>query len=309
MRIYGSVAELVGSTPLLELKNYTEKHALGATIYAKLEGTNPAGSSKDRVALSMIEGAEESGRLKSGSVIIEPTSGNTGIGLCALGVSRGYKVIIVMPDNMSEERQMLMRAYGAQLVLTDGTLGMTGAIKKAEELASDIDGAVVMGQFDNPDNPRAHYDTTGPEIWEDTDGGVDIFVAGIGTGGTVSGVGAYLKERNADIRIVGVEPEGSPFLTKGISGPHGLQGIGAGFVPAILDMSVIDEIITVTDEQAYAEGREMAECQGVLVGISSGAALYAARMLAQRPENTGKRIVVLLPDTGERYLSTKMFKV
>ncbi len=308
MAIYKSVSELVGNTPLLEIVNYSNKNSIDATIYVKLECFNPAGSVKDRVALYMIEGAESDGRLKVGSTIIEPTSGNTGIGLCAIGVSRGYKVIIVMPDTMSVERQMLMRAYGAELVLTDGALGMKGAIEKANELATEIDGGVVMGQFENPDNPRAHYETTGVEIWDDTNGEVDIFVAGIGTGGTISGIGKYLKENNPNIKIVGVEPTNSPYLTKGIVGTHGLQGIGAGFIPETLDTSVCDEIITVSEDEAYCDGRSLAQVEGILVGISSGAALSAAKKLAQRPENKGKKIVVLLPDTGERYLSTQMFK-
>ena len=308
MAIYKSVSELVGNTPLLEIVNYSNKNSIDATIYVKLECFNPAGSVKDRVALYMIEGAESDGRLKVGSTIIEPTSGNTGIGLCAIGVSRGYKVIIVMPDTMSVERQMLMRAYGAELVLTDGALGMKGAIEKANELATEIDCGVVMGQFENPDNPRAHYETTGVEIWDDTNGEVDIFVAGIGTGGTISGIGKYLKENNPNIKIVGVEPTNSPYLTKGIVGTHGLQGIGAGFIPETLDTSVCDEIITVSEDEAYCDGRSLAQVEGILVGISSGAALSAAKKLAQRPENKGKKIVVLLPDTGERYLSTQMFK-
>ena len=307
MKVYGNISELVGSTPLLEIKNYTESNSLCATIYAKLESFNPAGSVKDRVALSMIEGAKASGRLKEGSVIIEPTSGNTGIGLCALGVSLGYRVIIVMPDSMSIERQLLMKAYGAELVLTDGSLGMKGAIERAEELCREIDGGVIMGQFENPDNPRAHYETTGPEIWSDTDAGVDIFVCGIGTGGTISGVGRYLKEKDPNIKIIGVEPASSPYLTRGISGSHGLQGIGAGFMPETLDMSVIDEIMTVTEDEAYAEGRALASSEGILAGISSGAALFAAKKIAQREASSGKRIVVLLPDTGDRYLSTPMF--
>ena len=308
MAIFRSVSELVGKTPLLEIANYCNKNSLDATIYTKLECLNPAGSVKDRAALYMIDGAESDGRLKVGSTIIEPTSGNTGIGLASLGVSRGYRVIIVMPDNMSVERQMLMKAYGAELVLTDGALGMAGAIDKANELASKIDGGVVMGQFDNPDNPRAHYETTGVEIWNDTNGELDIFVCGIGTGGTISGTGKYLKEQNANIKIVGVEPINSPYLTKGISGSHGLQGIGAGFIPKALDTSIYDEIITVSEDEAYNEGRSLAHTEGILVGISSGAALSAAKTLAQRQENKGKKIVVLLPDTGERYLSTQMFK-
>lgn len=305
--IYRSISELVGKTPMLEASNYSNKYSLKATVYAKLEGFNPAGSVKDRVALYMIDGAEKSGRLTKGSTIIEPTSGNTGIGLCAIGVSRGYRVIIVMPDSMSVERQMLMRAYGAELVLTDGSLGMKGAIDKAEQLAAEC-GGVVMGQFENPDNPLAHYETTGAEIWEETNGKIDIFVAGIGTGGTISGTGKYLKEKNPNIKIVGVEPSNSPYLTKGIAGAHGLQGIGAGFIPNTLDTGVYDEVITVSEEEAYAEGRAFAQSEGILIGISSGAALSAAKTLAQRDENKGKKIVVLLPDTGDRYLSTDMFK-
>ena len=305
--IYRSISELVGKTPMLEASNYSNKYSLKATVYAKLEGFNPAGSVKDRVALYMIDGAERSGRLTKGSTIIEPTSGNTGIGLCAIGVSRGYRVIIVMPDSMSVERQMLMRAYGAELVLTDGSLGMKGAIDKAEQLAAEC-GGVVMGQFENPDNPLAHYETTGAEIWEETNGKIDVFVAGIGTGGTISGTGKYLKEKNPNIKIVGVEPSNSPYLTKGIAGAHGLQGIGAGFIPNTLDTGVYDEVITVSEEEAYAEGRAFAQSEGILVGISSGAALSAAKTLAQRDENKGKKIVVLLPDTGDRYLSTDMFK-
>ncbi len=308
MAIYKSVSELVGKTPLLEIANYCNKNSLGATVYAKLECLSPAGSVKDRAALYMIEGAEREGRLKAGSTIIEPTSGNTGIGLSAIGVSRGYRVIIVMPDNMSVERQLLMGAYGAELVLTDGALGMAGAIDKANKLAREIDGGVVMGQFDNPDNPRAHYETTGVEIWQDTNGEIDIFVAGIGTGGTLSGTGKYLKEQNPNIKIVGVEPQKSPYLTKGISGAHGLQGIGAGFLPKNLDISLCDEIITVSEDEAYAEGRSLARAEGILVGISSGAAIFVTKKLALREENKDKKIVVLLPDTGERYLSTQMYK-
>ncbi len=307
MAIYKSVTELVGNTPLLEISNYCNKNALEATLYAKLECLNPAGSVKDRAALYMIEGAERDGRLNAGSTIIEPTSGNTGIGLAALGVSRGYRVIIVMPDSMSKERQLLMKAYGAELVLTNGALGMAGAIDKANQLSKEIDGGIVMGQFENPDNPRAHYETTGVEIWQDTNGEIDIFVAGIGTGGTISGIGKYLKEQNPNIKVIGVEPAKSPYLTKRIAGVHGLQGIGAGFIPKVLDTSVYDDIITVSEDEAYCEGRSLARTEGILVGISSGAALYAAKKLAQRQENKGKKIVVLLPDTGERYLSTDMF--
>ena len=307
MAIYKSVSELVGRTPMLEISNYCNKNAIDATIYAKLECLNPAGSVKDRAALYMIEGAERDGRLKAGATIIEPTSGNTGIGLCAIGVSRGYRVIIVMPDNMSKERQLIMKAYGAELVLTDGALGMKGAIDKANEISKEMCGGVVMGQFENPDNPRAHYETTGVEIWNDTNGDIDIFVAGIGTGGTISGTGKYLKEQNPNIKIVGVEPVKSPYITKGIAGSHGLQGIGAGFIPEALDTSVYDEIITVNEDEAYREGRALARTEGILVGISSGAALAAAKKLAQPPQNKGKKIVVLLPDTGERYLTTDMF--
>ena len=308
MAIYKSVSQLVGNTPLLEISNYCNKNSLDATIYAKLECLNPAGSVKDRAALYMIDGAERDGRLTKGCTIIEPTSGNTGIGLASLGVSRGYRVIIVMPDNMSVERQMLMKAYGAELVLTDGALGMAGAIDKANQLAKEIDGGVVMGQFENPDNPRAHYETTGVEIWQDTCGEIDIFVCGIGTGGTLSGIGKYLKEQNSNIKIVGVEPTNSPYLTKGISGAHGLQGIGAGFLPKTLDTSVYDEIITVSEDEAYSAGKALVRTEGILVGISSGAALAAAKKVALREETKGKKIVVLLPDTGERYLSTQMFK-
>lgn len=306
--IYNSVAELVGHTPLLRLNNIEKNHSLSAAIIAKVEAVNPAGSVKDRVALNMINDAEERGILTKKSVIIEPTSGNTGIGLCAVAASRGYKVIIVMPDSMSAERQMLMRAYGAELVLTDGRLGMSGAIEKAEEIRKTTPGAIIAGQFVNPSNPAAHYKTTGPEIWDDTDGKVDIFVCGVGTGGTVTGVGRYLKEKNPEIKIVGIEPDNSAVLSGGKAGAHGLQGIGAGFVPDVLDVSIIDEIITITDEEAFSAGREIARCEGLLVGISSGAALSAAIKLAERDENRGKNIVVLLPDTGDRYLSTEMFR-
>lgn len=305
--IYTSVDQLIGRTPLLELSNMEKAFDIKGKIYAKLESFNPAGSAKDRVALAMINAAEADGRLLPGGTIIEPTSGNTGIGLCAVAAARGYKAIIVMPDTMSVERQMLMKAYGAELVLTDGALGMKGAIAKADELARDIPGSWVAGQFDNPANPQAHYDATGPEIWEDTDGQVDIFVAGIGTGGTITGVGKYLKEKNPSIRVVGVEPAGSPYLTEGRAGAHGLQGIGAGFVPTVLDTAVYDEMITVTEADAYAMGRLLGRTEGILTGISSGAALWAAVQVVQRPESQGKRIVVLLPDTGDRYLSTPMF--
>ena len=305
MRIYGSVYQLVGRTPLLELRRYGA--GLGATILAKLEGFNPAGSAKDRVAVNMIASAEKSGRLSAGGTIIEPTSGNTGIGLAAVGAAKGYKVIIVMPDTMSLERQRLIAAYGAELVLTDGALGMTGAIEKAEELASEIPNSIVAGQFDNPANPEAHELTTAPEIWEDTDGTVDIFVAGVGTGGTLSGVGRYLKAKNPDVKVVAVEPSDSPLLSKGYAGAHGIQGIGANFVPENLDREIYDEVIAVSTEESYSAARTLATREGVLVGISSGAALFAATELAKREENKGKNIVVLLADSGERYLSTELF--
>ena len=307
MKIYGNVSELVGHTPLVRLCNIEKNNGLGAALIAKIEYMNPAGSVKDRVALEMINDAERTGRLKTGGTIIEPTSGNTGIGLAAIGASRGYRVIITMPDTMSKERQLLMTAYGAELVLTDGTLGMNGAIAKAEEIAKSIAGAIVAGQFTNPANPEAHRKTTGPEIWDDTDGKVDIFVVGAGTGGTVTGTGEYLKSKNPDIKIIAVEPTDSPVLSGGKAGAHGLQGIGAGFIPEVLNTSVYDEIITVTTEEAYSAGREIARSEGILVGISSGAALHAAKLVAARPENKGKTVVVLLPDTGDRYLSTEMF--
>lgn len=308
MRIYKSIEEIIGRTPLLQLCNYGKKHGLGANILAKVEAMNPGGSAKDRVARRMVEDAERAGILKEGATIIEPTSGNTGIGLAVMAAARGYRAIIVMPDTMSMERRLLMTSFGAELVLTEGQKGMAGAIEKAEELAKEIPGSFIPGQFDNPSNPAAHYDSTGPEIYEDTDGKVDIFVAGIGTGGTITGVGRYLKEKNPAVKIVGVEPASSPLLTKGTAGPHGLQGIGANFVPSILDRSVIDEILTVTDEEAYRTGRELAQTEGLLAGISAGAAAFAAAELAKRPENAGKNIVVLLPDTGDRYLSTEMFR-
>ena len=307
MKIYGSVAELVGNTPLLELKRFAELNGARATILAKLEFFNPAGSVKDRVAKNIIDDAEKQGRLKPGSTIIEPTSGNTGIGLAAIAVSKGYRVIIVMPDSMSEERRNLIKAYGAELVLTEGKLGMTGAIKRAEELLKEIPDSIIAGQFENPANPEAHFTSTGPEIWEDTDGEVDIFVAGVGTGGTISGTGKYLKSMNPNMKVVAVEPTDSPLLSKGISGPHGLQGIGANFVPETLDTDIYDEIITVSTEEAFAAAKTLAKSEGVLVGISSGAALHAAKEIALRPENYGKRIVVLLADTGDRYLSTPLF--
>ena len=306
-RIYASIDQLIGRTPLLELTNIAKEYSLPARLVAKLESFNPAGSVKDRVALSMILTAEAEGKLKPGSVIIEPTSGNTGIGLCAVAAARGYRAIIVMPDTMSVERQMLMKAYGAELVLTDGQYGMAAAIAKADELAKEIPGAIVAGQFVNPANPAAHEASTGPEIWADTDGEVDIFVCGVGTGGTITGTARYLKAQNPAIRVVGMEPAGSPVLSGGQAGPHGLQGIGAGFVPEVLDVSVMDEIVTVTEEEAYAAGRLLARREGVLAGISSGAALHAAIRVASRVENAGKTVVVLLPDTGDRYLSTPLF--
>lgn len=307
MKIYKSVDELVGNTPVVELRNIEKSENLAARLLVKLEMFNPAGSAKDRVAKAMLDDAEAKGIIGEGSVIIEPTSGNTGIGLAAIGAARGYRVIIVMPDNMSKERQLLMTAYGAELVLTDGKLGMKGAIEKAEELKKKIPGSIIAGQFENPANPAAHRVTTGPEIWNDTDGKVDIFVAGIGTGGTVSGTGEYLKSRNKNIKVVGVEPAGSPLITEGRAGAHGIQGIGANFVPENLDRDVLDEVMTVSDEDAFAAGRAIARGEGLLVGISSGAALHAAIELAKRRENYGKTIVALLPDTGERYLSSEMF--
>ena len=306
--IYTSVAQLIGKTPLLELTNIAKKDGLKTRVLAKLEGCNPAGSAKDRVGLSMILDAEEKGILKPGSVIIEPTSGNTGIGLCSVAAARGYKCIIVMPDSMSMERRLLMTAFGGELVLTPGKEGMTAAIAKAEELAKEIPGSWIAGQFVNPANPKAHYLTTGPEIWEDTDGKVDIFVAGIGTGGTITGTGKYLKEKNPDVKIVGVEPADSPLITRGVAGPHGLQGIGANFIPEILDTALLDEVVTVTTEQAYTAGRRMGTEEGVLAGISAGAALHAALEQAKLEENAGKTIVVLLPDSGERYLTTAMYQ-
>ena len=306
--IYTSAAQLIGKTPLLELTNIAKNDGLKATVLAKLEGRNPAGSAKDRVALSMILDAEEKGILKPGSVIIEPTSGNTGIGLCSVAAARGYKCIIVMPDSMSMERRLLMTAFGGELVLTPGAGGMSAAIAKAEELAKEIPGSWIAGQFVNPANPKAHYLTTGPEIWEDTDGHVDIFVAGIGTGGTISGTGKYLKEKNPDVKIVGVEPADSPLITTGKAGPHGIQGIGANFIPEILDTGILDEVITVTTEAAYAAGRRMGTEEGILAGISAGAALHVALELAKKEENAGKTIVALLPDSGERYLTTPMYQ-
>ena len=307
MNIKKSFTDLVGGTPLMELANYKKANGLAATVLAKLEYFNPAGSAKDRVAAYMIADAESSGRLQPGATIIEPTSGNTGIGLAAVAASKGYRVILTMPDTMSVERRNLLRAYGAELVLTEGKKGMAGAIEKANQLAASIPGSLIAGQFENPANPRAHYETTGPEIWRDTDGKVDIFVAGVGTGGTLSGVGRYLKEQNPDVKIVAVEPASSPLLSEGKAGAHGLMGIGANFVPDNLDRTVYDEIIPVTEADAYAAGRALVRGEGILVGITSGAAVHAAAMLAKRPENAGKIIVALLPDTGERYLSTPMF--
>ncbi|WP_298021288.1 cysteine synthase A [uncultured Dysosmobacter sp.] len=309
MKIVNSVADLIGHTPLMELKRYEEAEGVPAVLLAKLECMNPAGSAKDRVAAHMIAKAEQEGRLAPGGTIIEPTSGNTGIGLAAVGAAKGYHVILTMPDTMSVERRSLIAAYGAGIVLTPGKEGMAGAVAKAEELQRTIPGSIIAGQFENPANPEAHVLTTGPEIWEDTEGKVDIFVAGIGTGGTISGTGRYLKVRNPAVRVVGVEPASSPLLTQGHAGPHGLQGIGANFVPENLDRAVVDEIIPVTDQDAYAAGRELAQREGILVGITSGAAVWAAAELAKRPENRGKVIVALLPDSGERYLSTPMFQV
>lgn len=306
-KIYKSLTELIGNTPLMELVGFERENALEATVLAKLEYFNPAGSVKDRVAKSILDEAEQSGKLKPGGTIIEPTSGNTGIGLAAVAAARGYKLIITMPETMSMERRMLMKAYGAELVLTEGKKGMSGAIEKADELHREIPGSLVAGQFTNPANPKAHLETTGPEIYRDTDGKVDIFVAGVGTGGTLSGVGKYLKSKNLDVKVVAVEPATSPVLSQGKSGAHGIQGIGAGFVPDTLDTSVYDEIITVEDAAAYQYSRAVTSTDGLLVGISAGAALCAGAQLARRPENKGKTIVVLLPDSGERYLSTPLF--
>lgn len=307
MRVFEKITDLIGRTPLLELKNYGKDSDISARILAKLEYFNPAGSVKDRVAKSMLDDAEAKGLLNDNSVIIEPTSGNTGIGLAAVASARGYKVILTMPETMSMERRNLLKAYGAELVLTGGTKGMKGAIEKAEELAKEIPNSFIPSQFTNPANPETHIKTTGPEIWEDTDGKVDIFVAGVGTGGTISGVGKYLKEKNPDIKIVAVEPADSPVLSKGISGSHKIQGIGAGFIPETLDTEIYDEIIVVKNKDAFKTGKVLAKKEGILVGISSGASVFAATQLAKRPENKGKIIVALLPDTGERYLSTEMF--
>lgn len=307
-QIKESALELIGGTPILKLNGYARKAGItDATILAKLEYLNPAGSVKDRIALAMVEDAEKKGILRAGATIIEPTSGNTGIGLASVAAAKGYRAILTLPETMSVERRNLLKAYGAELVLTEGAKGMKGAIEKAEELKNEIEGAVILGQFVNPANPAVHKATTGPEIWEQTDGKVDIFVAGIGTGGTITGVGEFLKEKNPDIKIVAVEPVGSPVLSKGTSGPHKIQGIGAGFVPEVLNTQIYDEIITVENEDAFSEGRAFAVSEGILVGISSGAALKAAGILAARPENKGKTIVVLLPDSGDRYLSTPLF--
>lgn len=307
MAIYNNVTELIGKTPILKLNNYSAKENIEANIFAKLEYFNPAGSVKDRVAAAMISAAEENGILKPGATIIEPTSGNTGIGLASVGTAKGYKVILTMPETMSVERRNLVKAYGAEVVLTEGALGMTGAIKKAEDLKNEIDGAVILGQFVNPANPKAHYDTTGPEIWADLEGRIDAFVAGVGTGGTVSGIGKYLKEKNPNIKVFAVEPSSSPVLSEGHGGAHKIQGIGAGFVPDTLNTEIYDEVITVPNEAAFETGNKIAKAEGILVGISSGAALWAAQQIAARDEFKGKNIVVLLPDTGERYLSTALF--
>ncbi len=306
-KIYKSVTELIGRTPLLEVNNFAKQRGIEAKLVAKLEYFNPAGSVKDRIALAMIEDAEAKGLLTPESVIIEPTSGNTGIGLASIGAAKGYRVILTMPETMSVERRNLLKAYGAELVLTEGTLGMRGAIAKAAELGAETLNAFLPGQFENPANPEIHKKTTGPEIWEDTDGQVDIFVAGIGTGGTISGIGEFLKSKNPNIKIIAVEPAGSPVLSEGRSGSHGIQGIGAGFVPNTLNTKIYDEIITIENEDAFSTGRFFAKAEGILVGISSGAALHAAEIIASRPENKGKNIVVLLPDTGDRYLSTALF--
>ena len=306
--IKNSMTELIGGTPVLKLNRYSEEAGItGANILAKLEYFNPAGSVKDRIALRMITDAEEAGTLKPGATIIEPTSGNTGIGLAAVATARGYKAILTLPETMSVERRTMLKAYGADLVLTEGAKGMKGAIAKAEELHNEIEGSVILGQFVNPSNPAAHYDTTGPEIWEQTDGAVDILVSGVGTGGTLTGAGKFLKEKNPDVKVVAVEPATSPVLSKGEAGSHKIQGIGAGFVPDTLDTNVYDEVITIENEDAFAEGKKFAAAEGVLVGISSGAALKAASILAARPENAGKNIVVILPDSGDRYLSTPLF--
>ena len=305
--LYKNISEMIGNTPLLQPTHFSQARALRARLLCKIEGANPAGSAKDRVALAMLDRAEAEGKLCPGATVIEPTSGNTGIGLAALAAARGYRMILTMPDTMSEERIRLLTAYGAEVVLTPGGAGMQGAITKAEELAREIPNSFIPSQFDNPANPDAHFSTTGPEIWRDAENRVDFFVAGVGTGGTLTGVGRYLKERNPDCRVIAIEPASSPLLSKGIAGAHGLQGIGANFIPANFDASVCDEILTVTEEEAYVAAREFATREGILVGISSGAALHAAALLAQSPENDGKTVVVLLPDTGDRYLSTALF--
>lgn len=307
MTVYKAISDLIGNTPLVELTHIEEKEGLDASVVAKVEFFNPAGSVKDRIAKKMIEDAEKKGLIKPGATLIEPTSGNTGIGIASVAAAKGYKAIMTMPETMSVERRNLLKAYGAKVVLTDGKAGMKGAIAKAKELVATIPNSFIPSQFENPSNPQAHYESTGPEIWKDTEGKVDIFVAGVGTGGTVSGTGKYLKDQNPNVKVVAVEPATSPVLSEGHAGPHGIQGIGAGFVPNILDTSVYDEVFTVTNEQAYETGRLIAHNEGMLVGISSGAATYAAIQIAKRPENKGKAIVVLLPDTGERYLSTPMF--
>lgn len=306
-KIYKSAAELIGKTPLLELSNIEKKDELKAKIYAKLEYFNPAGSVKDRIAFQMIEDAEKEGKLTPGATIIEPTSGNTGIGLASIATAKGYKAVIVMPETMSVERRNIIKAYGAEIVLTDGTKGMKGAIAKAEELAKEIPNSFIAGQFVNPSNPKAHRLTTGPEIWEDTDGNIDVFVAGIGTGGTITGVGEYLKEKNPNLKVIAVEPATSPVLSKGVAGAHKIQGIGAGFIPATLNTSIYDEVIAVENDDAFKVSKEIAAAEGILVGISSGAALFAAKLIAERPEYAGKNIVVLLPDSGDRYYSTPLF--
>lgn len=307
MTVYKAISDLIGNTPLVELTHIEEKEGLDSRVVAKVEFFNPAGSVKDRIAKKMIEDAEKAGKIKPGATLIEPTSGNTGIGIASVAAAKGYKAIMTMPETMSVERRNLLKAYGAKVVLTDGKTGMKGAIAKAKELAATIPNSFIPSQFENPSNPQAHYESTGPEIWKDTEGKVDIFVAGVGTGGTVSGTGKYLKDQNPNVKVVAVEPATSPVLSQGYAGPHGIQGIGAGFVPNTLDTSVYDEVFTVTNEQAYETGRLIAHNEGMLVGISSGAATYAAIQIAKRPENKGKTIVVLLPDTGERYLSTPMF--
>ena len=308
MKVYSSISELVGHTPLVQLQRFAAARGLKANLLAKVEYFNPAGSVKDRIACAMLDDAEQRGLLKPGAVIVEPTSGNTGIGLAAMAAARGYRVILTMPETMSVERRNLLKAYGAQLVLTDGAQGMKGAIAKAEEIAAQTPGSFIAGQFVNPANPKAHYETTGPEIWEDTDGQVDIFVAGVGTGGTLTGTGKFLKEQNPNVKVVAVEPASSPVLSKGVAGAHKIQGIGAGFVPDVLDTKIYDEIITVENDDAFATGKLVGHSEGVLVGISSGAAVWAGIQLAKRPENKGKTIVVLLPDTGDRYLSTPLFQ-